>query len=88
MTKKPKKPLPPEITDIVETAPDFGPGVLEVFIYTIGTGPEPIFGHCFQNNMTISEKAVMVNWIDGGYTFVPMDAVDRIHWELTQRYIQ
>lgn len=82
MTKKPKT----KSTDLVPVktnheAPTYGPGVIEVMLYTIGTGDEPICGHCARDGLIVSDKAVLVNWIDGGHTFVPMDAVDRLHWD-------
>lgn len=86
MTKQPKQKTKKTGTDMVVRkteieAPTYGPGVLEVVIYTIGTGDNPIYGHVTQDNLFITEKAVLVHWIDGGHTFVPMDAIDRIHWE-------
>ncbi len=84
MTKQPKTKTTGTDNNVRKTeieAPTYGPGVLEVVIYTIGTGDDPIYGHVTQDNLFITEKTVLVHWIDGGHTFVPMDAIDRIHWE-------
>jgi hypothetical protein len=76
MTKT-KQDLPPSLAP-VPYKPQ--PNVLEVMIYTYDSD-NPVFGHCLKDRITISDKAILVNWVDGGFTYAPMDSVIKIHWQ-------
>lgn len=55
-------------------------GMWEVRLHTYGD-PEPIFGYAMPDDIIVTDKAVFIRWLDGGYTLVPIHSVIKFHYE-------
>ena len=61
------------------TLPKGGGPYWEVTIFVRGQ-EDAIYGHAVEGNVLITEKFIQVKWVDGGFTYLPMDSINYMHY--------